>query len=345
MTFEASRKKQVLVLQPRGKALYEDDSSFGSRMLAKMGWNKGQGLGKEQHGNLEFIQIRYKNNANGLGYDGLKDNQWTENESQFDDLLKKLNGSSSSNNEDKNINELRNVKSLEEKSKRSRARVHYKKFTRGKDVHSYSEKDLANILGKKTLKRNDQTTDPVSQNTFEEKSTPSPSNSNNMIIESGLSVTDYFKQKMKSKHSETSLESSPAEETTENEKISKSKKRKIIQEEAEASDNDEIRISLNIYESNTQNIEKPKKKKKRHLAQIEVVSFDNNELKDKQDTIDEQKELSSNVMKKKSKKPKNEEITNEDTSLKQIKARKSKKSKDIANNHNLENENTELSEQ
>lgn len=179
MTFEATRKKQVLVLQPRGKALYEgmsvpvlmiaycslsskstiyrnfmilDDKSFGSKMLAKMGWTKGNGLGKEQHGSIDFIQIRYKNNANGLGYDGLKDNQWTENESQFDSLLKSLNGMPEKNAESANDKPLKpEKKSLEEKSKSSRARVHYKKFTRNKDVYKYTEKQLANILGKKTL--------------------------------------------------------------------------------------------------------------------------------------------------------------------------------------------------
>jgi Pin2-interacting protein X1 len=170
MTFEASRKKQVLVLQPKGKALYEgksvaghnhslnsrfvqflDDSSFGSKMMAKMGWNKGSGLGKDQHGSVDFIQIRYKNNANGLGFDGLKDNQWTENESQFDNLLKALNGNAESNSNSADEQQPPKSKSLEEQSKLSRARVHYKKFTKGKDVHRYSEKDLANILGKKTL--------------------------------------------------------------------------------------------------------------------------------------------------------------------------------------------------
>lgn len=124
-------------------------------MLAKMGWNKGSGLGKEQHGSVDFIQIRYKNNANGLGFNGLKDDQWTENESNFDDLLKSLNNANSnpeskSNSGDEQL--TTETKSLEEKSKLSRARVHYKKFTKGKDVHKYSEKDLANILGKKTLK-------------------------------------------------------------------------------------------------------------------------------------------------------------------------------------------------
>lgn len=123
------------------------------KMLESMGWKKGNGLGRAQQGNLEFIQVRYKNNSNGLGFDGLKDNQWTETEASFDNLLKNLNSQSNSNSNSSDETEKKSkTRSLEEKSKNSRARVHYKKFTRGKDVHKYSEKDLANILGKKTLK-------------------------------------------------------------------------------------------------------------------------------------------------------------------------------------------------
>lgn len=122
-------------------------------MLHSMGWAKGNGLGKNKQGNLDFIQVKYKNNAGGLGYDGLKDNQWTQNESSFDALLKNLNSNSNSNSGDEQPAERKKPsKSLEEQSKQSRARVHYKKFTRGKDVYKYSEKDLANIFGKKSLK-------------------------------------------------------------------------------------------------------------------------------------------------------------------------------------------------
>lgn len=139
--------------------LDDDTSSFGLKMLQSMGWKKGNGLGKSQQGNLDFIQVRYKNNANGLGFDGLQDNQWTQNEANFDSLLKNLNSLSNSNSNSNSGDETdkkKAAKSLEEMSKQSRARVHYKKFTRGKDVYKYSEKDLANILGKKTLKEPEQ---------------------------------------------------------------------------------------------------------------------------------------------------------------------------------------------
>jgi Pin2-interacting protein X1 len=130
-------------------------------MLESMGWQKGNGLGKNQQGNLDFIKVRYRNNASGLGFDNLKDNQWTENESNFDSLLKNLNSNSNSGDDEASSAKKSKTKSLEEMSKQSRARVHYKKFTRGKDVYKYSEKDLANILGKKTLKEEESKVEKV----------------------------------------------------------------------------------------------------------------------------------------------------------------------------------------
>ncbi len=118
-------------------------------------------MGKEQHGKVDFIQIRYKNDAGGLGFEKMKDDQWTSHEGNFSNLLKSLNDESKSNsvsnsnsnsgNEEDIKESLKNRKSLEERSKNSRARVHYHKFTRGKDLSRYSEKDLANIFGKKSL--------------------------------------------------------------------------------------------------------------------------------------------------------------------------------------------------
>ena len=135
-----------------------------------MGWKKGNGLGKSQQGNLDFIQVRYKNNANGLGFNGLQDDQWTQNEANFDSLLKNLNSQSNSNsNSGDDTEQKKATKSLEEMSKQSRARVHYKKFTRGKDVYKYSEKDLANILGKKSLKESEQKEEEVAKPVEDEK--------------------------------------------------------------------------------------------------------------------------------------------------------------------------------
>lgn len=124
-------------------------------MLTRMGWKKGNGLGKEQDGNLDFIQIRYKNNNNGLGYDqwaNKRDNGWTSTEAQFEKLLSSLNGDSTQSTGPKESNPVMSgIKSLEERSRSSRVRVHYRKLTRGKDVYKYNEKDLANILGRKSL--------------------------------------------------------------------------------------------------------------------------------------------------------------------------------------------------
>lgn len=42
-----------------------DEGSFGSRMLAKMGWTKGKGLGANENGKQDFVRLRYKNDIGG----------------------------------------------------------------------------------------------------------------------------------------------------------------------------------------------------------------------------------------------------------------------------------------
>ncbi len=41
-------------------------SSFGERLLASMGWEKGQGLGKNQHGITEAITVKNKQDTKGV---------------------------------------------------------------------------------------------------------------------------------------------------------------------------------------------------------------------------------------------------------------------------------------
>lgn len=104
---------------------------------------------------------------------------------------------------DKKDDKLHSGISLEVKSKKSKVRVHYQKFTRGKDISRYSEKDLANIFGKKTFKNGEETNlDTVEE---DEKMTEQ------VFTEKG-SMDDYFKNKLaalrakkKGFHNETAI--------------------------------------------------------------------------------------------------------------------------------------------
>ncbi|XP_065369847.1 PIN2/TERF1-interacting telomerase inhibitor 1 isoform X2 [Calliphora vicina] len=228
------RQRKRYNLVPRGKALYEDDSRYGTKMLEKMGWEKGKGLGANEDGTKDFVRIRYKNDALGLGFEH-RDDQWTQHEQSFNGLLKSLNNEEDDANtnmleengngsqddmprigfgfQDPSAKQEKKPKveklkekisgiSLEERSKQSRARVHYKKFTKGKDLAQYSEKDLANIFGKKVADEQQAANDFYQQlnNTFvkkeETKDEEEEPNKGVQIINTGVSVSDYFKTKM-----------------------------------------------------------------------------------------------------------------------------------------------------
>ncbi|XP_066134930.1 PIN2/TERF1-interacting telomerase inhibitor 1 isoform X3 [Saccopteryx bilineata] len=85
------RRKQKWALDPRNTAWSNDDSKFGQRMLEKMGWSKGKGLGAQEQGATEHIKVQVKNNHLGLGATINNEDNWIAHQDDFNHLLAELN--------------------------------------------------------------------------------------------------------------------------------------------------------------------------------------------------------------------------------------------------------------
>uniref|UniRef100_A0A673N5K7 PIN2 (TERF1) interacting telomerase inhibitor 1 n=1 Tax=Sinocyclocheilus rhinocerous TaxID=307959 RepID=A0A673N5K7_9TELE len=140
MLANVTRRKQKWSVDPRNSAWSNDESKFGQKMLKRMGWAKGKGLGKSEQGATEHIKVEVKNNSLGLGTTVNNEENWIAHQDDFNQLLAELNNCHGQNNTDNPTQEQ--GFSLEEKSKTSKKWVHYMKFTKGKDLSSRNETDL-----------------------------------------------------------------------------------------------------------------------------------------------------------------------------------------------------------
>ncbi|XP_034835829.1 PIN2/TERF1-interacting telomerase inhibitor 1-like [Maniola hyperantus] len=199
MLAEPRRKQKVINLRAKNNAWSNDSTKFGQRMLEKMGWSSGKGLGAKENGIVEHVVARYKNDEKGLGFEDRND-QWTKHEDDFNSLLANL------SNADGGMETLHSGISLEKKSKKSKARIHYHKFTRGKDLSRYSEKDLANIFGKKSFKERE-VKEHIKEDTLQ--------TTEQVFTEKG-NMDDYFKTKLaafKSKLTDTNTKNEEVDYT------------------------------------------------------------------------------------------------------------------------------------
>ncbi|XP_014292454.1 PIN2/TERF1-interacting telomerase inhibitor 1 isoform X2 [Halyomorpha halys] len=296
-------------------------------MLEKMGWQPGMGLGAKGQGRTDFVRLQMKNDTKGLGNKEKYDEVWTRQQENFDSLLAQLNGT------DKNdqVEDSTDIPSLEDKSKMSRARVHYHKFTRGKDVSKYSSKDLNCIIG-------------IGKKSSE--------NSSELITEAPISMYDYFRSKSKKSKEVDNVEhlltpsnygdnietSDVTDKIDEAENIDdqcKSKKKEKKRAKRKASDCDDLGVSkTELVDEGISNekdasinelqeeriIPLKKKKKKRKIKSIEndeVIEKDENSLEVTHEEID-LKPL--------------EESTCDESEVKSLKKKKKKRHKNKENN-------------
>uniref|UniRef100_A0A2M3Z6U6 Putative myosin i n=1 Tax=Anopheles braziliensis TaxID=58242 RepID=A0A2M3Z6U6_9DIPT len=209
-SMKARQKKLCQEMQkPRAAAVYKDANNVGARMLAKLGWSEGKGLGRNEDGMVDPLLTRFKKDNEGLGYAGENDDQWTQHDAGFNELLKRLNGGEEDATaavELETIDPKAQLQSLEERSKKSRARVHYRKFTRGKDLSQVNEKDLANIFGKRSLADLGKPTGSEQQASNGVSAAASDNGSETEVqtnilglttIKASQSLQEYFQEKMK----------------------------------------------------------------------------------------------------------------------------------------------------
>ncbi|KAF4135446.1 G-patch domain [Phytophthora infestans] len=174
-------KTMVAVGGMQNMAWASDTSKFGFKMLVKMGWSAGKGVGKELQGQATHVKIARRSENLGVGC-SLKQAEvqgWSQTAGGFADVLKTLNksyGSKSSSDADssdegsnsssskkakktkkeKKIKKEKKVKK-EKKAKKSKKasgekatvsrRLHYRKRQSNKDAKNYGAVEMAAILG------------------------------------------------------------------------------------------------------------------------------------------------------------------------------------------------------
>ncbi|CAA0313349.1 unnamed protein product [Arabidopsis thaliana] len=136
----------------------KDSAAF--KLMKSMGWEEGEGLGKDKQGIKGYVRVTNKQDTSGVGLD--KPNPWAFDTTQFDNILKKLKvqaaPTKTSKNDDDSDKEDESeddaVKSepakLKTVAKVTRPQGRYIRREKGKLVNSYSSKDLEGILVKRT---------------------------------------------------------------------------------------------------------------------------------------------------------------------------------------------------
>jgi len=268
MLAEKKYKKKWSV-DPQNVTWARDQNKFGFKMLQKMGWTDGKGLGAGEDGLVAPVKAVFKDDSRGLGCTASYDDTWVAHQDDFQSLLNNLNGNDDEKGNDASNNNL-DLSSMSDNSK-GQKKIHYGKFTKGKDLSNYKNEDMDAIFGIKKRK--------VAKG---QENAPEVTDAANTKV-SKLSMNEYFKQRMAQlKAGKTASKSEENSENEETESVTppeateddvakpkkKEKKSKKSKKKKETSEEDE-NVETPEPEEEPKLKKKDKKRKKKKEASEE----------------------------------------------------------------------------
>eukprot|EP00088_Acartia_fossae_P016177 TRINITY_DN19041_c0_g1_i1.p1 TRINITY_DN19041_c0_g1~~TRINITY_DN19041_c0_g1_i1.p1 ORF type:complete len:524 (+),score=220.65 TRINITY_DN19041_c0_g1_i1:34-1605(+) len=321
MALAEPRRRQKWTLNPRGNLWANDTEKFGLKLMEKMGYEQGKGLGAKKSGILNPISVRQKSDSKGIGFDG-HDDTWLAHQDDFQAVLSSLNVEYG-NEEAKEAGK----KSLEQLSKKSRKRVHYQRFTRGKDLANYSAEDLGCILGTnskklQTKQKERENEDAASNDKKEDDNSTeigTKEHSHGLVTIQGGNYHEYFQKKMAELRAKGRPTFSGGAEPASGECETSENK----------NDNDDATSSeqTDKTEDSTEE-EPPKKKKKSKKEKVREVEVVEELVVPDTENVDEKKAKKKKKKDKKEREEDQKSLENEDLSKK----KKSKKDVDEVEN-------------
>jgi len=132
----------------RNETWAKDTSNFGYRMLAKMGWSEGKGLGKNETGKANHLRaVRRGNESLGLGAESnqFASTDFSEIRNQYHSVLDNLKETHATAVDQQSTSKNDNKKLVLAQNKVTAG--HAKKWRQAKDVSTKSDQDMAAIMG------------------------------------------------------------------------------------------------------------------------------------------------------------------------------------------------------
>eukprot|EP00659_Diplonema_papillatum_P023106 gene23106-35412_t len=74
---------------PNNTTWSKNKNRLGFKLLEKMGWSEGKGLGKKENGTTEHVRVKAKDDNSGLGT-ALDVSSWRGNTTRFEETLQRL---------------------------------------------------------------------------------------------------------------------------------------------------------------------------------------------------------------------------------------------------------------